>query len=50
MQGFSGIKSVGDGTYWVLTDNGFGSKANSPDAMLMFHKVRRTGRPAKSSC
>jgi len=40
VQGFSGIKAVGDGTYWVLTDNGFGAKGNSPDAMLMFHKVR----------
>lgn len=40
VQGFSGIKAVGDGNYWVLTDNGFGAKANSPDAMLMFHKVR----------
>jgi hypothetical protein len=40
VQGFSGIKSIGDGTYWVLTDNGFGAKGNSPDAMLMFHKVR----------
>ena len=40
VQGFSGIKSVGDGTYWVLTDNGFGSKANSPDALLMFHKLK----------
>jgi len=29
-----------DGTFWVLTDNGYGSKANSPDAMLMFHQVR----------
>lgn len=40
VQGFSGIKAVGDGTYLVLTDNGFGSKANSPDAMLMFHHLR----------
>ena len=32
IQGFSGIKSVGDGSYWVLTDNGFGAKANSSDA------------------
>ena len=40
VQGFSGIKTVGDGTYWVLTDNGFGAKANSPDALLVFHKVR----------
>jgi hypothetical protein len=40
VQGFSGIKTLGDGTYLVLTDNGFGSKANSPDAMLMFHHIR----------
>ncbi|QTD46709.1 esterase-like activity of phytase family protein [Ottowia testudinis] len=39
VQGFSGIKSVGQGRYWVLTDNGFGAKANSADAMLMFHEV-----------
>lgn len=29
LQGHSGIKHMPDGTYWVLTDNGFGSKANS---------------------
>ncbi|WP_299473267.1 esterase-like activity of phytase family protein [uncultured Roseibium sp.] len=40
LQGFSGIKTVGDGTYYVLTDNGFGSKANSADAMLFFSRVR----------
>ncbi|MBR0653994.1 esterase-like activity of phytase family protein [Plastoroseomonas arctica] len=40
VQGFSGIKPVGDGSYWVLTDNGFGARRNSPDAMLMFHRVR----------
>ncbi|EFE96848.1 esterase-like activity of phytase family protein [Serratia odorifera] len=34
LQGHSGIKHMADGSYWVLTDNGFGSKANSPDAML----------------
>lgn len=33
-QGHSGIKRMPDGTFWVLTDNGFGSKLNSPDAML----------------
>ena len=46
VQGFSGIKRVGDGSYVVVTDNGFGSKANSPDAMLMFHRLKpnwRTG-------
>lgn len=40
VQGFSGIRAIGDGSYHVLTDNGFGSKANSPDAMLFFHRVR----------
>lgn len=40
LQGFSGIRTIGDGSYYVLTDNGFGSKANSPDAMLFFHVVR----------
>ena len=40
IQGFSGIKRLADGTYLVITDNGFGTKANSPDAMLMFHRVR----------
>ena len=40
VQGFSGIKAIGDGSYWVITDNGFGAKANSPDAMLAFRRVR----------
>ena len=42
MQGFSGIAPVrGEpGAWWVLTDNGFGNRRNSPDALLMFHKVR----------
>jgi hypothetical protein len=33
-QGHSGIKRMADGTFWVLTDNGAGTKANSPDFML----------------
>jgi hypothetical protein len=37
LQGFSGIKTLGDGRYLLLTDNGFGSRANSADAALMFH-------------
>ncbi len=40
VQGFSGIKAMGDGTFWSLSDNGFGSKMNSSDAMLMLHHVR----------
>lgn len=39
VQGFSGIRRMDDGTFWTLSDNGFGSKANSSDAMLMLHHV-----------
>lgn len=40
VQGFSGIKVMPDGTFWSLSDNGFGAKANSSDAMLMLHNLR----------
>lgn len=40
VQGFSGVKWQKDGTAWALSDNGFGSKANSPDAMLMLHHIK----------
>jgi len=40
LQGFSGIRQIEGNQYYVLTDNGFGSKANSPDAMLFFHTVQ----------
>jgi hypothetical protein len=51
VQGFSGIKPVAGapGSYWVLSDNGFGNKRNSPDAMLMLHRIRpdwRSGQVA----
>jgi len=39
MQGFSGIKAMEDGTFWSLSDNGFGTKLNSSDAMLMLHHL-----------
>jgi hypothetical protein len=39
-QGFSGIKSIGDGSFWTILDNGLGAKANSADAMLTLHLVR----------
>lgn len=34
LQGHSGIKRMQDGTYWIITDNGAGTKENSPDFML----------------
>lgn len=40
MQGFSGIKTMNDGTFWSLSDNGFGSKTNSSDSMLMLHHLK----------
>ncbi len=40
LQGFSGIRSLGDDRFLVLTDNGFGNKANSADAMLMFNILK----------
>jgi hypothetical protein len=40
VQGFSGIKNMGDGTFWSLSDNGFGSKSNSVDAALMLHHLK----------
>ncbi|OQP85734.1 glycerophosphodiester phosphodiesterase [Rhizobium rhizosphaerae] len=40
VQGLSGIKTMADGTFWTLTDNGFGTKLNSVDAMLMLHHVK----------
>jgi hypothetical protein len=41
LQGLSGfaMDRAGDGSIYVLTDNGFGSKLNSPDAMLSFHRM-----------
>ncbi len=41
LQGLSGyaMDRATDGTIWSLTDNGFGSKANSPDTLLMFHRI-----------
>ncbi|MBN9022094.1 MAG: esterase-like activity of phytase family protein [Rhizobiales bacterium] len=40
VQGFSGIKAMDDGTFWSLSDNGFGSRMNSADAALMLHHLK----------
>ncbi|MFS8044909.1 esterase-like activity of phytase family protein [Rhizobium sp. BR 314] len=40
IQGFSGIKTMPDGTFWTLSDNGFGTKQNSSDAMLFLHQLK----------
>lgn len=40
LQGWSGIVTLGDGSYLITGDNGFGNRRNSPDAMLMVFRVR----------
>ena len=41
VQGFSGfaMNKAADGTIYMLTDNGFGAKGNSPDALLYFYNI-----------
>lgn len=42
VQGMSGfaMNRAEDGSIFTLTDNGFGTKANSPDAVLFFHRMK----------
>lgn len=40
VQGFSGIARRGDGSFDVLSDNGFGAKANSADFLLRVHRIK----------
>lgn len=47
VQGFSGIVDRHDGTFDVLSDNGYGNKANSADYLLRVHRIKpdvRTGK------
>jgi hypothetical protein len=41
LQGLSGfaMNRAADGAIYVLTDNGFGNKVNSTDALLFYHKM-----------
>jgi glycerophosphoryl diester phosphodiesterase len=41
VQGFSGVQFApnNDGSYWFLSDNGFGSKDNSADYLLRIYQV-----------
>jgi hypothetical protein len=39
VQGFSGVLRNRDGTYDVLSDNGYGNKANSGDFLLRIHRI-----------
>lgn len=40
IQGHSAIRRAEDGSFWLLTDNGAGSKSNSPDFMLQLNRYR----------
>lgn len=39
VQGFSGTHRLADGSHLVMSDNGFGSKANSADFELAVHRI-----------
>ena len=40
VQGISAILPVGNGNYYVMSDNGYGAKGNSADFMLRFDEVK----------
>lgn len=40
LQGHSGIKFAEDKSYWLLSDNGLGTKKNSPDSMVFIHQYQ----------
>lgn len=39
VQGFSGTHALAGGSFLVLSDNGFGGKANSADFLLALHRI-----------
>ncbi|MCS7194287.1 MAG: esterase-like activity of phytase family protein [Meiothermus sp.] len=48
VQGFSAVQfGPQPGSYWVLSDNGFGSKANSPDYLLRLYLLTPQPRTAQ---
>ena len=40
LQGISDMQWIGDDAVWTLTDNGFGAKSNSADAMLYMTRIQ----------
>ena len=46
VQGFSAVVSAGSGEFFVISDNGFGSKANSPDHLLHVYRIAPAFRGA----
>lgn len=39
VQGFSGVQFADENSFWFLSDNGFGARANSADYLLRIYKV-----------
>ena len=46
IQGFSAVLPRGDGSYYVMPDNGFGKRKNSPDFYLRLYIIRPDPRTA----
>lgn len=44
VQGFSGVQFADQGSYWFLSDNGFGAKLNSQDYLLRIYQVNPSFR------
>ncbi|GAA2722452.1 hypothetical protein CAE01nite_15400 [Cellulomonas aerilata] len=44
--GFSGVVDAGDGTFWAMPDNGFGTKENSADFLLRLYRITPDWRTA----
>ena len=49
VQGFSGIVAIDRTHFLALTDNGFGGKLNSQDALLMVHALKLDWKSGKAS-
>ncbi|MEU6372785.1 esterase-like activity of phytase family protein [Streptomyces sp. NPDC046909] len=47
VQGFSGVVNRHDGTFDALSDNGYGTKANSADFLLRVHRIEPDPRTGK---
>ena len=45
--GFSAILDAGQGTFWAMPDNGYGTKANSSDFLLRLYHIRPDFRTAR---
>ncbi|WP_235514607.1 esterase-like activity of phytase family protein [Deinococcus sp. Leaf326] len=46
VQGFSGVQFGPQGSYWFLSDNGFGAKNNSADSLLRLNRLSLTPKTA----